>query len=347
MRFSQTSLLLLLVMPSLCSRPGRGQAAEETAAPHYQPAAVAVPTTAGYVLRDGSVRIVGLGDMEGMMTQLDALYAQTHVGTRFTYVKSNSLGAVYSLIFDATAMAPAGIVYPSNLTYTDIVHGPPFAVRVAHGSLKPGAEVSPLGIIVHRNNPMATITMAQVGSIFTQPARARMISHWGQAGLKGKMAEEEIHPVGLPWTDHYPSEDLSFGDFFFYRKLGNAPPAENYHMVKTYDEVVAAVSADPQAIGVVALNHVTDAVKVLGIIDNDLKPPMTGTAAEIRSGQYPLDRDLYLYVRVVAGKPMDPLAKEYLRMLLSGEGQAIIGRDARGYIPLNPTEVQEDLASFQ
>jgi phosphate transport system substrate-binding protein len=161
------------------------------------------------------------------------------------------------------------------------------------------------------------------------------------------MAKEEIHPVGLPWTDHYPSEDLNFGDFFFYRKLGNAPPVETYHLVKTYDEVVAAVSADPQAIGVVALNHVTDAVKVLGITDSDLKAPMTGTAAEIRSGQYPLDRDLYLYVRVVAGKPMEPLVKEYLRMVLSREGQAIVGKDVRGYIPLNATEVQEDLASFQ
>jgi phosphate transport system substrate-binding protein len=335
-------------MPTLCAKAIRGQAADDAMAlARFQPAAVTVPQTAGYMLPDGSLRIVGLGDMEGMMTQLDALYAQTHAGTRFTYVKSDSLAAVYSLIFDATAVAPAGIVYPSNLTYTDIVHGPPFAVRVAHGSLKPGAEVSPLGIIVNRSNPMATITMAQVGSIFTQPARARMISHWGQAGLKGTMAKEEIHPVGLPWTDHYPSEDLNFGDFFFYRKLGNAPPVETYHLVKTYDEVVAAVSADPQAIGVVALNHVTDAVKVLGITDSDLKAPMTGTAAEIRSGQYPLDRDLYLYVRVVAGKPMEPLVKEYLRMVLSREGQAIVGKDVRGYIPLNATEVQEDLASFQ
>jgi phosphate transport system substrate-binding protein len=335
-------------MPALCVTAARGQVADEVLSlPQYRPIAVAPPARAGYVLSDGSVKIVGLGDMEGMMTKLDALFAQTHPGTRFNYVKSNSLAAVYSLIFDATAMAPSGLVYPSNLTYTDIVHGPPFAVRVAHGSLKPRAEVSPLGIIVNRNNPMATITMAQVASIFTQPARARVFSHWDQAGLRGAMGAAEIHPVGLPWTDHYPSEDLNFGDFFFYRKLNNAPPVENYHMVKTYEEVVAAVSADPQAIGVVALNHVTDAVKVLAIAENDLKPPMTGTPAEIHSGQYPLDRDLYLYVRVVTGKPMEPLVKEYLRMVLSREGQSIVGDDARGYIPLNALEVQEDLASFQ
>ncbi len=307
----------------------------------------ALPPGVGYVLPDGSVRIVGMADMEDMVTKLDALFAQTHPGIRFTYVKSDSLAAVYSLIFDATAMAPAGIVYPGNLTYTDIVHGPPFAVRVAHGSLKRGAEVSPLAIIVNRSNPMTAITMAQVGSIFTQPQRARVISYWGQAGVQGKMAEEDVHPTGLPWTDHYPSEDLNFGDFFFYRKLNNAPPVESYHMVKTYDEVVAAVSADPQAIGVVALNHVTDAVKVLAVSDSGLQSPMTGTAAEIRSGQYPLDRDLYLYVRVVAGKPIAPWVKDYLRMVLSPEGQAIVGEEPHGYLPLNAVEVQEDLASFQ
>jgi phosphate transport system substrate-binding protein len=312
--------------------------------PAFQPEHVAPPKDAGYLIPDGSIRVVGLDDVEGIVTGLNALFAKTHPGTRFTYVKGNSLAAIYSLIFDATAFAPAAIVYPSNLTYTDIVHGAPLSFRVAHGSLNPVAKVSGLAIIVNKSNPIKRLTMAEVGSIFTQSARGRVLTHWSQLGTP---TEREIHPIGLPWTDHYPSEDLTFGEYFFFSKLGGAPPVRNYTFVKRYDDVVSAVSIDPDAIGVTALNRVTDAVRVVPVSDGDLRPPMTGTSAEISSGKYPLDRDLYLYVRVVSGKPIDPFVAEYLRMMLSREGQEIIRNEAHGYIPLSPLEATEELANLQ
>ncbi len=345
----RASLLLLLGFPMLMPAASlQAQAADGFAQmPAYEAAAAAPAPGAGYMMADGSIRIVGLGDMQEIVEALNGLYARTHPGTRFAYVKSDSLGSVYSLIFDATALAPVGIVYPSNLTYTDIVHGPPFAIRVAHGSLNPAAAVSPLAIVVNKSNPLSKLSMAQVASIFTQPARGRVFSRWSQVGAGGAVADKEIHPCGLPWTDHYPSEDTTFGEAFFFRKLNAAPPVETYAMVKTYADVVKAVAGDPAAIGVTTLNRVDDSVKVIAIGDTDLKPPMTGTAAEIRSGQYPLDRDLYLYARVVSGKPLDPFVKEYLRMVLSREGQEIIAKEAHGYIPLNAMEVQQDLATFQ
>jgi phosphate transport system substrate-binding protein len=121
----------------------------------------------------------------------------------------------------------------------------------------------------------------------------------------------------------------------------------NYIFVKRYDDVVRAVSIDPDAIGITALNRVTDAVKVVPISDGDLGSPMTGTVAEISSGKYPLDRDLYLYVRVVSGKPLDPFVAEYLQIMLSPKGQEIIRDEAHGYIPLSPLEATEELANLQ
>jgi hypothetical protein len=68
----------------------------------------------GYLMADGSIRIVGLDDMEGIVTGLNTLYAKTHPGTRFTYVKGNSLAAIYSLNFDATAFArPPSCIRPT------------------------------------------------------------------------------------------------------------------------------------------------------------------------------------------------------------------------------------------
>lgn len=313
----------------------------------YHPLPVAPPKDAGYVLPDGTIRIVGFDDMEGMISRLNALFTQTHPGTKFTYVKSNSYGALYSLMWDSTAFAPMALDYQSNLIYTDIVHGPSFAIRVAHGSLSAGAKLSPIAVVVNKNSPVDTLSTAQLTSIFTEPVRRRVYTHWNQVGVKGELAGEPIHPCGLPWSDHYPSQDPTFGDFFFMRKLGGGQPVVNYRMFPAYADVLRNVAADPLAIGLIAANEVTADVKVVSVTGGDLGGPARPDAADIRSGRYPLDRYLYLYGRVVSGKPFDPFVKEYMRMVLSKEGQQIVSSDAHGYIPLSPLEAADDLATLR
>ena len=309
----------------------------------YQPQPAAPPKDAGYVLPDGSIRIVGLDDMEGMVLKLNALYTQSHPGTKFTYVKGNSYGALYSLMWDSTAFAPMALDYQSNLIYTDIVHGPSFEIRVAHASLAPGAGLSPIAVIVNKDSPISSLSLAQLTSIFTEPLRRQVYSHWSQLGVKGDLASQPIHACGLPWSDHYPSQDPTFGEYFFTRKLGGGQPAVNYTAFNTYATVLSNVASDPLAIGVIAANEVTSAVKVVALAGGELGGASLPNAADIQSGHYPLDRYLYLYGRFVSGKPFDPFVKEYMRMVLSKEGQQIIADDPHGYIPLNAVEAADDL----
>ena len=49
------------------------------------------------------------------------------------------------------------------------------------------------------------------------------------------------------------------------------------------------------------------------------------------SGKYPLSRFLYIYINKAPGKPLDPLVKEYLKLILSKEGQEVVVKD--GYLP--------------
>jgi len=313
----------------------------------YHPLPASPPKDAGYVLPDGTIRIVGFDDMEGMISRLNALFTQTHPGTKFRYVKSNSYGALHSLMWDSTAFAPMALDYQSNLIYTDIVHGPSFAIRVAHASLTTGAKLSPIAVVVNKSSPINTLSIAQLTSIFTEPLRRHIYSHWGQLGVKGELAAEPIRPCGLPWSDHYPSQDPTFGEYVFTRKLGGGQPVVNYQMFPTYAAVLRNVVSDPLAIGLIAANEVTAEVKVVSVKGGDLSGPARPSTAEIHSGHYPLDRYLYLYGRVVSGKPFDPFVKEYMRMVLSKEGQQIVSSDDHGYIPLNPLEAADDLATLQ
>lgn len=326
---------------------GLAAAGVDASLPPYRPQHAAAPKDAGYILPDGSIRIVGFDDMEGMIGRLNELFVRSHPGVRFTYVKGNSLAALYALMFDSSVFAPMGMEFTGSLTYTDTVHGPPFSIRVAHASLNPSAKLSPLAIIVNPSNPVDNLTVSQIGSIFTQSMRKPVISHWGQLGMKGEWAAREIHPFGLPWSDHYPSEDFSFGEYMFLRKMGGGHPVRNYNMLPTYAEVVKNVSRDPAAIGITTLNRAISEVKTVAITASDLGGSYRGTAEEIIASKYPLDRYLYIYGRLVSGKPLDPLAKEYMRMVLSRDGQEIIAGEAHGYLPLNAVEAGEDLAKLQ
>jgi phosphate transport system substrate-binding protein len=305
------------------------------------------PPGAGYLLPDGSIRIVGPAELAGVIGKLDDLYTQQHPGTKFTYVPGNNLASIYSLEFDATAFAPTTAFFPGSLTYADIAHGPPFSVRMAHGSLQPGTQTSPYVVIVNAANPITHLTVGELASIFTQPLRQRVFSRWSQLGIRAALASAPIVACGLPWSDHFPSENTDFSDEFFTRRFGNAPPVDTYRGFKTYSEVGAFVAATPGAIGVTAANQVPAGVKVVGIVEGVFARPQTAAPAEIAAGHYPLDRYLYLNVHAVSGKPLDPLVLDYLRMVLSPVGQQVIAAQSSGYIPLTATEMQEDLARLQ
>ena len=50
------------------------------------------------------------------------------------------------------------------------------------------------------------------------------------------------------------------------------------------------------------------------------------------AGSYPLARFLYVYVNKAPGKPLDPLTREFVKLVLSKEGQEVVIKD--GYFPI-------------
>lgn len=301
----------------------------------------------GYTLPDGRIRIVGAASMEGVIATLNSLWAQKHPEVRFKFEKADDNGAIAALIFDATPFAPTDSLYGGGIAYSDIVKAPPFFVRVAHGSLNPAARLSPLAVIVNPANPLNSLAVSDLASIFSKPMRAKVFATWSQAGAKGTLAVRPIEPAGLPWSDHYASEDRAFADDVFFRKFGGTAPVDTYRMFKTYAEVVDFVAHEPSAIGIVQLNKVTPAVKVIGLVEGPFGKARKGSAQDIQSGHYPLDRSLYIYVRAQSGKPLEPIVEQYLKMALSQEGQAAIAREGEGYLPLSSTEIAEEQGKFE
>jgi phosphate transport system substrate-binding protein len=314
----------------------------------YEPHPAAPPRDAGYVMPDGTLRIVGWDDLAGIFRSLDALYERTHPGTRLAYVSADLTAPQHSIIFGETAFAPTGMEFSTGLNsaYRPLVKAPAFAIRIAHAAVQGDAKLGEIAFVVHPSNPLESVTPAQLLHIFTVGGRAPDTVWWKQAGVQGAFGEQEIHSYGLPESDHYPSEDVGFGPWLFRDRWGLAHNARNYSMQRTYADVVERVSRDPAGIGITTANRVTPGVKVLGVTPGEWGEPMRATRADAQSGRYPFDRFVYVYVRRGPRAPVDPFVKEYLRMVLSQEGQDIIAADAKGYLPLNRAELEAELAKL-
>ncbi len=324
-------------------------AAADAALPADGSRAAAPPPDAGYLLPDGAIRIIGIGDLAGIVARWDELFSRTHPAVAFHFVRSDDLAALQSLTYDAAALAAVGgpFLHDAMGPYRILVKAPPFGIRVAHGSLNPAAAVSPQAIVVPRGNPLDRLSLTQVMRIFSVGDRRSEFTRWSQLGVGGELGGLEIHPCGLPPSDHYPSEDAGFAETWFWGRFNGAPPPWNYRSAPTYAGVAQAVARDPQAIGITGLNCVNPDLKVVAVSGGVWAAPSRGGTADLAAGTYPLDRSLYLYARRRPGRPLDPLVLEYLRLVLSREGQQAVADDPLGYRPLTGPEAEVERGKLE
>ena len=86
-------------------------------------------------------------------------------------------------------------------------------------------------------------------------------------------------------------------------------------------------------------------LKVLPLSQTTGGPAIPLTRENVRNRSYPLKRDAYIYVNKAPGRPLDPKVREFVRFILSREGQAIIAKNG-SYSPLPYSYIREQLAKL-
>jgi phosphate transport system substrate-binding protein len=311
------------------------QPAIDAQLPHFTPAPLQAPQGASYQNADGAIRIIGYNDMHHILDRINALFRRVHPEFKFELILKGTRTAPDALARGTSLLAPMGAEFSDDelADYTRFVGTAPVMFGVAHASLNPAALSAPLAIFVDERNPLTRISMAQVSRVFA--ASHEGIATWGQLGLDGEWASRPIHLCGLA-----PSTALGR---LMQRRLGGRSFTEGFAAFPQSREAVACVAADPLAIGFAAINRGVAGVKVVPLSERDSDTPSAGTREDIVANRYPLDRHLLIYLRADSQRRVDPLAREYLRLILSYEGQREIANEALGYLPLNARECVEEL----
>ena len=108
------------------------------------------------------------------------------------------------------------------------------------------------------------------------------------------------------------------------------------HVDPTVFPLAQRVAADPDAIGFTGLAFVDAAVKVLAVGEgaNAVSPSYTDVAL----ARYPLSRLIYANVNRRPGKALPPAVQEFLRFILSRQGQDAVRQEGM-YMPLREFQV--------
>lgn len=240
-------------------------------------------------------------------------------------------------------------------------------IVMATGSYDVRGWTYSLGIFVHKDNPLASLSMEQLDGIFgarrdggwdgltwrTDLARGpeKNIRTWGQLGLKGEWADKPIHVYGYNAKYHFQDEidkKVLKGSSKWNEDLraysNVAGLKEDGSLTAGGELIMNAIAADPYAIGYTGIPFAQPGAKVLALSTGD-GAPVPLTLQTVQNRTYPLLRDVYYYVKRQKGKPVDPKVKEFLRYVLSREGQAAIQADGK-YLPLTPEAAQEQLTKL-
>lgn len=195
-----------------------------------------------------------------------------------------------------------------------------------------------LVVFVHKDNPLQSLSLQQVDAIFsknrTGGAKAD-IRTWGDLGLRGEWKDRPISLYGRNATSgtygYFKEFALFKGDF---KPTVKEQPGSS--------AVVQAVASDKFGIGYSGIGYMTANVRPVPLIGQSGGEPVPPTADAAYAGEYPLARFLYLSVNHRPGSQLDPLRREFLRYVLSSEGQADVKKD--GYLPVPTAVAAEALA---
>ena len=201
-----------------------------------------------------------------------------------------------------------------------------FEARAGYKPFQVGVALDALAVFVHKDNPIDNMSLKELDGIFSSTYKrgGDPIDTWGDLGLEGDWASRSISTYGRNSASgtygFYKDVALLKGDF---KSSVKEQPGSS--------AVVQGISSDVYGIGYSGIGYKTSGVKILNLStegDNYYE----ATLENCITGDYPLARLLYIYINKNPVEKLDTLTLEFLKFVLSRQGQEIVVKD--GYYPL-------------
>lgn len=282
----------------------------------------------------GSLSSVGSDTMNNMMTFWAESFQKMYPNVKIMIEGKGSTTAPAALIAGTAQFGPMSRV----MRQAEIDQ---FEARYGYKPVELRSSYDALALYVHRDNPIAKLSLAQVEAIFSKTRRRghkEDIRTWGQLGLTGDWANRPISLYG---------RNAASGTYGFFREIVFKVTGDYKTTVKEQpgsSSVVQGVENDRYGIGYSGIGYKTAGVKLVPLSETATSPVSDGSYADVQAGKYPLWRFLLIYVNKAPGKPLAPLTQEFVKFIYSKEGQEVVVKD--GYMPLSAAQAAAELAKI-
>ncbi len=215
-----------------------------------------------------------------------------------------------------------------------------FEKKYGYKPTKIPVAIDALAVYVHKDNPIKELTIPQVDAIFSSTRKCNYdedLTTWGDLGQTGAWKTRSIQLFGRNSVSgtygYFKKKGLCKGDF---KNNVNEQPGSA--------SVVQSVSTSLNGIGYSGIGYKTSGVRTVPLAKRPGKPFVDATPENAVKGSYPLSRFLYVYVNKNPNKPLAPIEREFLKLVLSKAGQEVALKD--GYIPLPAKVTKKVLKSL-
>lgn len=294
----------------------------------------AIPAYSRGAMVSGNLSSVGSDTMNNLLTLWGESFARMYPTVRIQVEGKGSSTAPPALIAGTAQLGPMS--REMKVEELDAIEK-----KYGYKPLQIRAALDVLAVYVNKDNPIASLSIPELDAIFSKTRKQGYpndITTWGQLGLKGEWSGRPISIFGrnaASGTYAYLKEHaLAKGD---YKDTVKEQPGSA--------SVVQGVTEDKLAIGYSGIGYRTSGVRALPLAAKLGAPPMEPSYENALSKTYPLARYLYIYVLRDPRRPMDPLVKEFLTLVLSRDGQETVVKD--GFLPLPAAVAAEELAKLK
>ncbi|MDE2261904.1 MAG: substrate-binding domain-containing protein [Gammaproteobacteria bacterium] len=311
----------------------------------------------------GTIRIFG-SDLAGMVRVWEQGFRRYQPGVRFADHFPSSDAGIAGLVSGVSDLGPQAReqTVVEQLMFHETFGHAAGSVIVATGGYDAEGMADGLVIFVNESNPLARLTLAQLDGIFgaertgalrgfkwnLKSARSagRNIRTWGQLGLTGAWAGKAIHTYGYAPTGMSQFFQLNVlrgsdkwnPNFREYVESGTKMIADDDRAMAggLHQMLARELSHDPYGIafGVLSQASGVTGVKTVALARSPSGPYVAPSPRSFQDHSYPLSRNIYIYFNRAPGQPLTPCVREFLRYIVSRQGQEAVERKS-SYLPLD------------
>ncbi|MBV6340149.1 PstS family phosphate ABC transporter substrate-binding protein [Candidatus Magnetobacterium casensis] len=282
----------------------------------------------------GSINSVGSDTMNNLMTLWCEGFSKHYPNVKCQIEGKGSSTAPPALIAATAQLGPMSRAMKSS-------ESDEFEKKFGYKPTQIKSALDSLAIYVHKDNPIAGLTIDQADAIFSKTKKCgatQDIKTWGQLAMTGDWTNRPISIYG---------RNSASGTYAFFKEhaMCKGDFKDEVKEQPGSASVVQGITEDRYAIGYSGIGYKTSGVRTLPLASKKGEPYKEPSYANVINGSYPLARFLYIYVNKAPKKPLDPLISEFIKYILSAEGQKVVVKD--GYDPLPEKIVRAQLKELE